>query len=119
MGCVIDGVGEAVRRDLFGFGWGICLQREHIGGGKLPAGFEYVIDARRAPRRFPFYADRIQIAVGSDSAVRGGDDSRRRVVDVRKFLERNVGTPLVGVIRAAYRKAAVSGGADGSLARGV
>src|SRR5437764_10355631 len=116
---MIDGVDETLGRKEFGFGLNVSLQREHVGGGKLAARFEDVIDPRGAPRRFPLHADGIRITVGSDSPIRRGDNSGRRVVDVRKLVERYVGCPLVGVVGAAYRETAVSSGADRNFAGSV
>src|SRR5947199_6589600 len=104
---MIDGVDDTLGCKEFGFGLNVSLQREHVGGGKLAARFEDVIDPLGAPRRFPLHADGIRITVGSDSSVRGGDDSRRRVVDVRKLVEWYVRCPLVGVGGAAYRETTV------------
>ena len=63
---MIHGIHEAFGREQICLRLNVGLQREHISGGELLAGFEHVVDARRAPGRLPFHADRIRITVWSD-----------------------------------------------------
>jgi len=61
---VIERVDKAFRAEPVEGGVDIGLQREHVGDGKLPAGFEHAIDAFGAPGRVPLSADAVGYLLG-------------------------------------------------------
>src|ERR1700722_2140711 len=97
----------------------VGLQRKHVCGPEPPAGFQHVVNTCSAPRSLPLHADRIRVVVWSDSAIGCSNDSRRRIGDMRKFVEWDIAGPLVIVVCAAYRQAAVASRSSGNFARGL
>ena len=114
---MIDRIHELVGAEAVVSRRHIHLQSQHIRGRKLLARFEHPINAIRPPRRFPLRADRILVAVRSDAPVGGRQNSRRRIVNVRHLVERDPAFPLVRIVAAAHRQAAIARRADGHSPR--
>src|ERR1700691_1990555 len=109
---MVDGGDEAFRREQIVFRLHIVLQRQHVRGGEFSSRLQYAVNACRPPWRLPRSADGIRVVVRRDSPVGRGNDSRRRVVNTGQLVEGNVARPLVSIIRATDREAAVAGGSN-------
>src|ERR1039458_7361914 len=78
-----------------------------------------LVDAVHAIGRFPARRHGVGIVVGNHARVGGGDESRRRIVDMGKLIEGDVALPVVGGLVAAQRKPAVALGTNRDQARAV
>src|SRR5208337_3010346 len=62
--------------------------------------------------RVPIRADRVLVAVRRNAPVGGCQNSRRWIINMRHLVERNPALPLVRVVAAVYRQAAIARSPD-------
>src|SRR6202050_5772670 len=112
---MVDRIHEPFPEKTIQLGIDIGFKRQHVSCGKLLSRLKHPIDASCPPGSFPFRAERISISIRRDPAIRGGNNSRRRIVYARQLLKRNVAHPFMSIVASILWKAAIAGGSDGGL----
>ena len=95
-GAVVEGVGDALGKDVVEVGVDVGLDVEHVFGLEVGGAGEDVPEALVTVGGGPVEGDGVGVVVGDDAGVGGGDDAAGGVGDLGELVVGDVAGPLVG-----------------------